>query len=144
MKFLKIGQVAKQADVKIETIRYYENLRLLPQPKRHIESGYRLYDASAIVRLRFIKNAKELGFSLKEITELFALKRNARSTCATVKKRTEKKIEEINHKIKALQKIKKSLIKLSSACQNNSLPLSECPILDEFEKTKGKTENESK
>ncbi len=135
MERLSIGQVSKQANVKIETIRYYERLELLNEPQRSM-SGYRQYSDDVIKRLYFIKNAKELGFSLKEISELLSLKVNSKSTCANVKKRADKKVEEINDKIKTLQKMKKNLLKLSKNCKGGSSLASECPILDDFDSVK--------
>ncbi|VAW11631.1 hypothetical protein MNBD_BACTEROID05-982 [hydrothermal vent metagenome] len=136
MKRLSIGQVAQRAEVKIETIRYYERIRLLKEPQRSL-SGYRQYSGDVIKRLYFIKNAKELGFSLKEISELLSLKVNAKSTCSTVKKKADKKVEEINDKIKTLQKMKRNLLKLSKTCRGDSRLVSECPILDDFGSMKG-------
>lgn len=131
MKDLTIGKIAKRAKVKIETIRYYERFGLLPEPSRRIHSLYRQYDEDTVLRLQFIKNAKELGFSLKEISELLSLQVNPKSTCANVKKRAEIKIADIDEKIKTLQKIKKSLIKLWAQCKGKG-PTSDCPILDAF------------
>lgn len=129
MEKLTIGQVAKLAGIKIETIRYYERLKLLPEPKRR-QSGYREYTDDTVKRLQFIKNAKELGFSLKEISELLSLRVKPKSTCGGVKKRTDNKITEIDSKIKTLQKMRKALVKLSKACKGDGSPTSECPILE--------------
>jgi len=130
---LTIGKVAKRAKVKIETIRYYERYKLLPEPIRS-QSGYRQYSEDVVKRLRFIKNAKELGFSLKEISELFSLRVKRNATCANVKKRTDIKIMEVNERIEALKKIKGALVKLSKSCKGDNRPTSECPILDEIDK----------
>jgi MerR family mercuric resistance operon transcriptional regulator len=126
-----IGQVAKETGIGIETIRYYERMKLMPQPKRS-SSGYRQYCPRCVQRLKFIKNAKELGFSLKEISSFLSLRVKDKSKCADVKKRTDYKIEEINEKIKRLQEIKCSLKRLSNKCINGNAPLSQCPILEEF------------
>lgn len=134
MNNLTIGQVAKKANVKIETIRYYERLKLLPEPKRR-QSGYRQYSDDIVKRLLFIKNAKELGFSLKEISELFALRVKSRTTCGDIKKRAESKISDIEDKIKTLQKMKNALKKLSTECKGKG-PVGECPILDNFDSVK--------
>ena len=135
MKNLTIGKVAKRANVKIGTIRYYERSRLLPEPIRS-QSGYRQYSDDVVKRLRFIKNAKELGFSLKEISELFSLRVKRNSTCAGVKKRTDVKIIEIDNKINTLKKIKRALIQLSKSCQGGSSSVSECPILEAIDSGK--------
>ena len=86
MTVLTTGELAKKVEVNIETIRYYERRWLLPEPPRR-ESGYRQYSDKAVERVLFIKHAKELGFSLREISELFALRVDPRTTCADVKRR---------------------------------------------------------
>ena len=133
MNNLTIGKVAKRANVKIETIRYYERFRILPKPIRN-QSGYRLYSDDVVRRLQFIKNAKELGFSLKEISDLFSLRVKRNATCANVKKRTDVKIMEINEKIETLKKIKGVLVKLSKRCKGDGSPTSECPILEAIDR----------
>ena len=128
MKPLTIGQVARSAGVGVETVRFYERQGLLQEPARK-ESGYRQYPEDVVARLRFIKRAKELGFSLKEIKELLALRVDPDTTCAEVKSRAEAKIADIEEKIQALLRIKKALVKLTKACSGRG-PTSECPILD--------------
>lgn len=128
---LTIGQVAKETGIGIETIRYYERIKLMPQPKRS-PSGYRRYCSTCVQRLKFIQNAKELGFSLKEISSLLSLRVKSKSKCADVKKRADRKINEIDEKLKRLQEIKRSLKNLSDKCVNGNAPLSQCPILEEF------------
>lgn len=124
-----IGQIARETGISIETIRYYERLKLMPQPKRR-PSGYRQYCQSCINRLRFFKNAKELGFSLKEIASFLSLRVKSKSKCADVKKRADRKIDEIDDKIGKLQRIKPSLRQLSNKCTKGNAPSSECPILE--------------
>ncbi len=128
MKPLTIGQVARRADVGIETVRFYERQGLIDEPPRR-ESGYRQYPQEAVARLRFIKRAKELGFSLKEIRELLRLRFDPATTCAAVRSRAKAKIMDIEGKIEALQAIKKVLGKLTTACSGRG-PLSQCPILE--------------
>jgi MerR family mercuric resistance operon transcriptional regulator len=128
MKPLTIGQVARNAGVGIETVRFYERQGLLQEPARR-ESGYRQYPEDVVARLRFIRRAKELGFSLKEIKELLALRVDPDTTCAEVKSRAEAKIADIEEKIQALRRIKKALAKLTAVCRGRG-PTSECPILD--------------
>ncbi len=132
METLTIGQLAKKADVHIETIRYYEKRGLIPVPPRK-ESGYRQYSDEMVRRIQFIKHAKELGFSLKEINELLTLKLDARTSCSEVKKKAESKIADIDRKIKTLQGMKKALVKLTKACSGRG-PAKECPILEALEK----------
>jgi len=125
---ITIGQLAKRTNVNIETIRYYERRRLLPEPKRR-ESGYREYSTDDVIRLRFIKRAQELGFTLKEISELLALRVNSRTTCGKIKKQAEAKIADIEEKIRALNKMKAALAKLAASCKKGR-PRTECPILE--------------
>ncbi len=125
---LTIGKVAKSTKVNIETIRYYEKQGLIPNPPR-TTSGYRQYPEDTIARIRFIKSAQGLGFSLKEISELLALRVDPHTICADVKLRAENKAAEIDKKIKTLKKIKNTLSKLAKEC-NGKGPTSKCPILD--------------
>ena len=135
MKPLTIGQLAKRADVGVETVRFYEREGLLEEPDRRA-SGYRQYDEGVVRRLEFIRRAKELGFTLKEIKELLSLKLDPSTTCAEVKERAETKIEDIESKIRTLQRMKRALVKVTKSCSGNG-PTSECPILEAIE-TNGK------
>jgi MerR family mercuric resistance operon transcriptional regulator len=128
MEMLSIGQLAKKAKVNIQTVRYYEKRGLLPDPPR-LESGYRQYSKSDLARLCFIKHAKELGFSLREITELLSLRVDPNTTCADVKKRAEAKLADVEEKILALQRIRKALGHLVGLCRGRG-PTGECPILE--------------
>ncbi len=128
MKSLTIGQLADQAGVGIETVRFYERQGLLEEPARK-DSGYRQYEAGVVARLRFIKGAKELGFSLKEVKELLALRVDPNTSCGDVKARAEAKIADIEEKIKTLRRMKKSLARLTTECGGKGSG-SECPILD--------------
>jgi Cu(I)-responsive transcriptional regulator len=127
-----IGQIAKQTCVSVETIRYYEKEGLLEKPQRR-ESGYRQYNGDAIDRLFFIQQAKELGFSLKEIGELLSIKSDVNTVCSDVKHLAEDKLSNIENKIKILQRMEKSLKKLVDACPGQA-PISDCPILDSLGK----------
>jgi len=131
MKTLTIGQLAKQAQVNVETVRYYERRGLIPEPHRR-ESGYREYSQEAVARLQFIKRAKGLGFSLKEIFDLLSLRVGPDATCGDVKRRAERKLADIEEKLQALQRMKKALTKLAAACRGRG-PTSECPILEVLE-----------
>jgi MerR family copper efflux transcriptional regulator len=132
MKPLTIGQVAKQAGVGVETVRFYEREGLLEEPARR-ESGYRQYEEDVVARLRFIKRAKELGFSLKEIKELLALRVDPTTTCREVKQQAQAKITDIEGKIQSLLRMKAALVKLTGSCRGQG-PTSECPILEALEK----------
>ena len=134
MNGLKIGEAAKQAKVNLQTIHYYERRGLLPKPPR-TASNYRLYSEDAVRRVRFIKRAQELGFTLKEIEELLSLRARPRARCADVYKRAQDKIRDIDEKVRTLQAMRKALSKLVSECTGES-PISECPILDTLDSDK--------
>ena len=129
---LTAGRFAKRGGVNIETVRYYEQRGLLPEPGR-APSGYRLYSPAALTRLRFIKRAQELGFSLIEIQELLALRVSPGSTCADIRAQAKRKLASVNEKIVTLQRMGQALERLSRACVGDG-PASECPILDALEK----------
>lgn len=115
MSFMKIGEVAKQSEVGIETIRFYEREGLLAEPKRR-PAGYRQYDESVVARLRFIRRTKELGFRLAEIKELLGLWFDANAGREHVRHRAEQKVTDIEDKIRTLQKMKRSLKNVISEC----------------------------
>jgi MerR family mercuric resistance operon transcriptional regulator len=127
---LTIGKLAQAAEVGIETIRFYERKELIRQPKK--QSSFRFYPPDLIDRIKFIKRAQELGFTLKEVKELLDLKIKNQAKCSDVLDKTNKKILEINEKIKDLKKMKKSLDGLAKCCNADDMPLSECPILEHF------------
>lgn len=128
MTSLTIGQVARQAAVGVETIRYYERLGLIAPPKRR-PSGYRAFSAGAVRRLRFIRRAKDLGFSLKEVSELLELRFDSIGSCAEVRARAGQKITDIKARIDDLERIKGILEHLASSCPGEG-PTAACPILD--------------
>ena len=132
MPAFTIGEVAKAAGVGVETVRFYEREGLIPDPPRR-PSGYRAYPESAVDRIVFIRHAKELGFSLKEIRDLLSLRVARTANCAGVKRRTEAKIRDIEAKIRRLQGWRRTLRKLAEACDEGSLT-SECAILGAIEK----------
>ncbi len=114
---LTIGELAKQGRVNLETIRYYEQQGLIPKPPR-LSSGYRSFPSNAVSRVRFIKQAQELGFSLKEVKELLDLQADPRSTGADVRKRAESKLADIEVKMKTLSRMKKALKQLTASCSS--------------------------
>lgn len=132
---MKIGEVAKKTNVGIETIRFYERRGLIPSPSRS-SGGYRQYPEDIVKRIQFIKNAKELGFSLKEISELFSLRVKSKTKCGDIKKRAEAKIADMDERIKTLQRMKGALQKLASQCRGTG-PVGDCPILENFNSTVG-------
>lgn len=131
---LTIGKVARGAGLAVDTVRYYEREGLLEKPAR-TTSGYRHYTTDAVSRLRFIRQAKDLGFSLSEIKELLALRVTPGKSCADVKARAEAKIADVEQRIAQLNRIKRALAKLATACSGRG-PTSECPILDALESEK--------
>jgi Hg(II)-responsive transcriptional regulator len=128
MGYLKIGEVAKETGVGIETIRFYERKGLLDEPSRR-PSGYRQYDVSIVARLQFIRRAKELGFTLSEIAELLGLWFDTGAKCCDVRKKAQAKIEEIEAKLTSLQAMKQSLKALVETCQQRG-SMEDCPLLD--------------
>ena len=116
---LTVGSLAKQAGVGIETVRFYERRGLLPKPAR-LSSGYRQYSEQDARRIRFIKRAQELGFTLDEVKELLDLRINPKAKCEDVKQRTDCKIAEIKDKIRDRQRMMGSLNELSEACNCRS------------------------
>ncbi len=128
---LTIGEVAKRSGIGLETVRFYERKGLIEEPPR-TDSSYRQYPKDVVSRIRFIKRAKELGFSLKEISELLSLRVDPDTKCADVRKQTELKRADVGEKIRALQRIKTALKKLAASCVGTG-PASECPILEALE-----------
>ena len=128
MPLIKSGDLAKQAKVNPETLRYYEREGLLPEPER-TEAGYRLYADDDVKRVKFIKRAQELGFALKEIKELLALRVEGTQSASKVKRLTQQKIQSINDKILTLQSMKSVLERLAEACSGQAAG-DECPILN--------------
>ena len=128
MKVLRIGEVARQTGIGIETIRYYERKGLLAEPNRR-PSGYRQYDEAVVDRLKFIRRTKELGFTLAEISELLDLWVHSDAECCQVRQKAREKIEEIEQKVKALNGMKRALKNLVEQCEQQG-SLRECPLLD--------------
>jgi len=124
--------VAKAAGVGVETVRFYERQGLFDPPPRR-PSGYRQFPEEIVHRLRFIRRAKELGFSLREIRELLDLRLDPDATCADVKDRAEQKIEAIQTKLRDLQRMKRALGQLVAACDGNA-DVDHCPILTSLDR----------
>lgn len=128
------SELAKRCGVNIETLRYYEKRNLMDPPPRS-DAGYRLYNTDDMLKIRFIKNAKRLGFTLKEIAELMKLRVEKKAGCeSVVLAKARKKRDEVEGKIKALQSMKKVLDQLVRKCER-SVPTEDCPILESFEST---------
>lgn len=127
MRELTIGRLAKQSGLAAETLRYYERRGLLA-PSQRTASGYRLYRPEAFQRLRFIRRAQALGFSLDEIAELLALSDDPGQSAAVVKQFTRAKITDIESRIRDLERMKQGLTALEERCPGHG-STSECPIL---------------
>jgi len=128
---LTSGVLAASAGVNVETLRFYERKGLLPRPPRRA-SGYRAYPVEDVRRIRFIKRAQELGFSLVEIRELLALRVSPAATSAAVKGRVEEKIADVRRRIAGLEAMEKALRELSGSCSGRG-PTADCPILHHLE-----------
>lgn len=127
MDRLTTGEVAKQAHVRIETLRYYERMGLVEPPPRN-GSNYRLYPQETVRRVQFIKRAQQLGFSLKEISELLALRATTETSCADIRTRALAKIDTIEAKLRALHAMKHALTQLVAECSGQGA-VTGCPIL---------------
>lgn len=127
-----VGRLAREVGINLETVRFYERNGLLPKPRRSA-SGYRLYTTDVTRRLKFIKRAQELGFSLHEIRELLALRASpGTNRNGEIRRRTELKIADIENKIKTLELMRGVLRNLVESCCACA-PHSKCPILESFE-----------
>jgi len=129
---LTIGELAEQAGVGVETIRFYEREGLLAEPPR-APSGHRQYPERELTRLLFIRRAKELGFTLAETRELLELRATRGARCGRVKQRAEEKIADIERRVRTLQRMKRVLRKLHAACDGEQVPIADCPILEALE-----------
>lgn len=129
---MTIGKIAKQAGVGVETVRFYERKGLIKQPKAS-RGTFRTYEDEDANRIRFIKRAQELGFTLKEVIELLELNATPKATCEDLRVRTVEKISEIDQKIKDLKRMKTSLKKVEDACAKSPMAVSCCRIADCFE-----------
>ena len=130
---MKIGRLAKTVDLDIQTLRYYESQGLINEPQR-LENGYRDYPQKSIERLRFIKKAKLVGFTLKEIKDLLAIQvTKDEHTCQEVKNFTQIKLDEINQKINELSEIKSALQKIHTSCCGGEETAAHCSILQALE-----------
>lgn len=140
MEGLTIGKIARSAGVGVETIRFYEREGLVPEPPRSA-SGYRKYPREAVERLRFIRRAKELGFSLKEVEELIALRLDPESDRSAVREAAERKRVDIRARIADLQDMERAIGRLTAACDGHGA-VAGCPILEALSGTTSGAESE--
>ncbi len=127
--FLTIGEMAKRSGLTAKMIRHYESLGLLP-PAVRSDAGYRHYQEQDVKQLRFIRQARELGFSLPQIGELLSLWHDEQRPSSKVKQLAQEHITVLDQKIAELSKMKEGLEKLVASCHGDDSP--ECPILDEL------------
>lgn len=127
MRGLTSGQLAKAAGVNLETIRYYENIKLMPPPPR-TEGGHRAYDGLHVQRLTFIRRSRELGFSIEEIRALLALSTPHQGACAEVKDIASGHLAEVRAKMADLAKLEAILAETISRCTGDTA--APCPVLD--------------
>lgn len=129
---LSIGELARSAGVRVETLRFYERKGLLAEPPRR-SSGYRAYPRDALRRVLFIRRAKDLGFTLREIAELLSLRVDPHKSCADVRAIAKARIADVDARIAELTRIKVALERLERGCRGKG-PTGACPILDAIEK----------
>ena len=127
---MNIGQAAKASGISQRMIRHYEKIGLIPTPPRR-DSGYRDYADADVHRLRFIANARDLGFPIAEIETLLALWSDRRRSRGEVKKLAETRAAELGRKARALEAMQATLLDLARRCHGGERP--ECPILDQLE-----------
>jgi MerR family copper efflux transcriptional regulator len=125
MNSIGIGTLAKRVGVSIDTVRYYERGGLLA-PQKRLASGYRRYSEVEVARLRFIRRAQDLGFSLKEVKELLALSRQR--DVGRVRRAAQAKLADVDERIAALERVRKGLAELIAACPGHGRA-ADCPIL---------------
>jgi MerR family mercuric resistance operon transcriptional regulator len=130
MSSLTIGEVATRVGIGVETVRYYERRGLIEEPPRR-PSGYRAYSAEAVRRLRFIRRAKALGFSLREIGDLLELEAGGAGRCRDVRRQVASKLADLDARLADLQRMRRALAALAAACERSGR--ARCPVLDALE-----------
>ena len=130
MKSMHIGRLAARANVSVDTVRYYERARLLP-PASRTASGYRTYPAAVVDRLRFIRRAKDLGFSLDEIRDLLDLSDQRGTGVAAIREIAARRLADVETRLAELSRLRGGLRQLVDACPGHGDP-GECPIVNAF------------
>lgn len=133
---MRIGEVAQQAGVGVETVRYYETRGLIQKPLRPADGGIRVYPADAVHRIRFVRRAQQLGFALNEISELLELETDPSSRCEDIRVRAEHKLDDVTARITDLEQISDALKKLVKACPGQG-PAQKCSILETLRNNDG-------
>jgi MerR family mercuric resistance operon transcriptional regulator len=124
-----VGQLARQANCKTETVHYYEKSGLMPKPPRSA-GGHRIYDLEHAKRLKFIRRCRELGFSLEQIRTLLSFIDEPDHSCGEVKAVAIKQSTEVQEKINDLIRLKQALDTMVKQCKGTSYPIDKCPIID--------------
>ncbi|HEY1570928.1 MAG TPA: heavy metal-responsive transcriptional regulator [Pseudonocardiaceae bacterium] len=132
--YLRIGEVAARARVNVQTLRYYERIGLLPEPRR-LSSGYRAYPPGAVHTVRFVKRAQRLGFTLVEIRTLLRLA-GSEERCAQTHALMERRIARLEAEITELQAMRDELRRLATGCDTPH-PDTACPVTDAIEHSAG-------
>ncbi|MGP0628808.1 MerR family transcriptional regulator [Nitrospina sp. 32_T5] len=127
---MTIGGLSRQTECNIETIRYYEKVGMLPKPRR-TEGGHRVYNETHARRLQFIRRARALGFSLKDVRRLLTLSEGRKKSCGKVKTLAETHLEDIQSRIRDLKAMEKVLKQLVNQCTGRIAP--DCPIIDSLQ-----------
>ena len=126
---MNIGEAAKASGVSAKMIRHYEEIGLVPKPGR-TQAGYRVYREADVHRLRFVRRARDLGFSMKEIETLLGLWNNRRRASSEVKRLATQHIADLDRRIAELQAMRRTLAELSRHCHGDHRP--DCPILEDL------------
>jgi MerR family transcriptional regulator, copper efflux regulator len=126
---VRISEVARAADVGVETVRFYERRGLIQQPVKPADGGFRSYPEQVAVQIRFVRQAQELGFSLSEIEDLLSLKSEPDTDCSDIRRRALGKRDDVDLKIRRLKRIRKTLTKLIDACPGKGA-LESCSIIE--------------
>lgn len=126
---MRIGDLAQQSGVGVETVRFYEQKGLVAQPPRPASGGYRQYPSEAVRRIKFIRSAQQLGFSLNEVADLLDLEAGRTAECIDVRERAEVKRQQVQARIDNLGRIKSALDRLIDACPGKG-PARSCSILE--------------
>ncbi|MDH6153674.1 MULTISPECIES: heavy metal-responsive transcriptional regulator [Paraburkholderia] len=139
---LSIGKLAAYAGVSRDTLRYYEREGLVA-PAATTAAGYRLYDADAAHRIRFVRHAQRCGFTLAEIRDLLSLRQTGDACCADVRHRALEKKHQLAEKIRAMQAMSAALDEMIAECTDGSLAVDACPILAALARADGHAEVKS-
>ena len=138
MNNLTISKAATKAGVGVETVRFYERKGLIEQPPKPLDTGFRLYPEETVQRVRFIRQAQEIGFSLREIEELLSRRADPSADCSDVRERAEAKLEEVDRKMEQLGRIRSALNELIAACPGRGA-LRACSIMESLVAATGET-----